>query len=51
VDKPPVTTLEELAAYIRDGVNRLIPHSETFEALHTELEMQKEAERIAPKAS
>jgi predicted dehydrogenase len=38
----------QLVADIRDGVNRLMPHSETFNALHAVLEMQKEAERIGP---
>jgi hypothetical protein len=33
-------------ADIGDGVNRLMPHSETFGALHAVLEMQKKAERI-----
>ena len=38
----------QFVADVRDGVNRLMPHSETFEALRTVLEMQKEAERIGP---
>ena len=38
----------QLVADIKEGVNRLMPHSETFEALRTVLEMQKQAERIGP---
>jgi hypothetical protein len=39
---------DQLVADVREGVNRLMPHRETFEALRTVLEMQKEAERIGP---
>jgi predicted dehydrogenase len=38
----------ELVADVREGVNRVIPHGETFAALRTVLEMQKQAERIGP---
>jgi predicted dehydrogenase len=38
----------QLVADIKDGVNRLMPHRETFAALRAVLEMQKEAERIGP---
>jgi len=38
----------QLVADIREGVNRLMPHVETFPALHAVLEMQREAERIGP---
>ena len=38
----------QLVADIREGVNRLMPHNETFAALRAVLEMQKEAERIGP---
>ena len=36
----------QLVADVRDGVNRLMPHEETFAALRTILLMQKQAERI-----
>jgi predicted dehydrogenase len=36
----------QLVADIRDGVNRLTPHEETFAALRTVLLMQQRAERI-----
>jgi predicted dehydrogenase len=39
----------QLVADIRDGVNRLMPQSETFAALRAVLEMQKQAERIGPR--
>ena len=39
----------QLVADIRDGVNRLMPHSETFAALRAVLEMQNKAERIGPR--
>jgi len=38
----------QLVADIKEGVNRLMPHSETFAALRAVLEMQKKAERIGP---
>jgi predicted dehydrogenase len=38
----------QLVADIGDGVNRLMPHEETFDALRTVLLMQKQAERIGP---
>jgi predicted dehydrogenase len=41
----------QLVADIRDGVNRLMPRRESFEALRTVLLMQKEAERIGPQTS
>jgi hypothetical protein len=35
----------QLVADIRDGVNRLMPHEETFDALRSVLSMQRQAER------
>jgi predicted dehydrogenase len=40
----------QLAADVRDGVNRLMPHEGTFEALRTVLLMQERAERVGPGA-
>lgn len=40
----------KLVADIRDGVNRLMPHDVTFQALRTILSMQRDAERIGRKA-
>jgi len=39
---------DQLVADVREGVNRLMPHNETFGAIRTVLEMQKGAERIGP---
>jgi predicted dehydrogenase len=40
----------QLLADVRDGVNRLMPHEETFEALRSVLSMQSQAERLGPQA-
>ncbi len=39
----------QLVADVRDGVNRLMPHEETFAALRTVLSMQQQAERAGVK--
>ena len=36
----------QLVADVGEGVNRLMPHEETFAAVRTVLSMQKQAERI-----
>jgi predicted dehydrogenase len=41
------TWAPQLAADVRDGVNRLMPHEETFPALRSVLLMQKQAEWIS----
>jgi predicted dehydrogenase len=40
----------QLVADVRDGVNRLMPHEETFDALRTTLSMQSQAERLGTQA-
>lgn len=45
VTRVDVAWAPRLVADIRDGVNRLMPHEETFDALRAVLSMQQQAER------